>query len=421
MKHVFGFLAAYWNRIRLFNRNIRLLLISQLISGVGISFYFLFFNLYLKTAGFDNKAIGNIQALTLIAAVLAALPAGYLAGRYSQKRILIIAQISAIVFFVAAMATLNMALFLPMIFAAFACETFIRVVYGPFIMSNSGTTERTYIFSLTFIIMISGGVFGNVIGGTIKDMLNSFGVESLAGYRYIIMGGMLAGLAGTIPLFFIRPAKHEPGEPDRKIKLSGFAGWNWKFFAKASIPSGLVGIGAGMIVQFINLYFRDIFNSSDGAIGFYMALQSVTMAAGVLIAPVLSEKLGKVNTIVLTQCVSIPFILVLALTTDIRLAVAAFIMRSVLMNMGSPISNTLLIEMCRKEEQGMLNAFLSITWSLSWAISAWVFGTVLKGNYILSFYIAVGLYSLSAIFFYIFFRKSEEGTVACKSDAGLSA
>lgn len=412
MKPVLKFLTGYWQRIRLFSRNIRLLLISQLISGIGISFYFLFFNLYLKSADLDNQAIGKIQALTLMASVIAALPAGYLAGRFSHKAILILGQIGAIVFFLGALATLRLEIFLPLIFGAFACETFIRVVYGPFIMSNSGPAERTYIFSITFIIMISGGIFGNLIGGSLKDALNNWGVESLLGYRYIIMAGMLAGLLGLIPLWMIKTPRPEPGQEPKRLRLSGFAKWDWKFFAMASISSGLVGIGAGLIVQFINLYFRDTFNSSDRNIGLYMALQSLAMAVGILAAPALAEKFGKVRTIVLTQIASVPFIFILALTADIRLAVFAFILRSALMNMSGPVSNAMLIEMCKKEEQGRLNAFLSVTWNLSWAVAAWLFGSALKGGYTESFYIAIGLYSLSAILFYVFFRNAPKNT-AC--------
>jgi len=410
---MFHLFRDYYTRIKGFSKNIRLFILAEIFIGIGMIFWFLLFNLYLQDGGYDKKSISDILLISNIAAVIFALPAGYFSGRYNHKMMLITSRISATLFFLFALSTLDKMSLGSLMFLAFASATFMGVVTGPFVMVNSARNERTYIFSINFIINLGGGVIGNILAGLIKEAIASYGVPSVMAYRYTMMSGVALSAIGIIPLFFIKTGKTAEST-DEPIKLSQIRNWKWGFFAKAVIPSTLIGVGAGLIVQFLNLYFKDMFNSSDSSIGFYMSWQSITMALGVLIAPLIAEKLGKVNTIVLSELASIPFMLVLALTKNLELAVFAFVVRASLMNMAIPISNAFILELCKKEEQGILNALYTMNWSICWAFSAYLFGHIFKGNYPLTFFIAIGLYFASSILFYIFFRKSEGKGEVCE-------
>ena len=48
---ILGFLSTYWSRVRLFSGNIRLFLRGDAFIGVGMTFWMLLFNLYLKEFG----------------------------------------------------------------------------------------------------------------------------------------------------------------------------------------------------------------------------------------------------------------------------------------------------------------------------------------------------------------------------------
>lgn len=411
MRNPFGYISRftseYYQRLKSFNKNIRLFILYGLLAYMGVIFWGLLFTLYLQEAGYDKKSIGDVLMVSNIAMALFALPAGYLVGRYNPKRILVLAAICSALAFIGTLSTLDKPSILVMVFLEATMGTFIGVVSGPFIMNNSTATERTYIFSISFIIMQGGGLLGNIIAGAVKDVMTQYGVPSLLAYRYTILSGVLLSVVGIIPLLYITASGFRKTE-EKSICLSEITKWNWRLFLKATIPPTLISIGAGLIVQFMNLYFKDTFKSSDSSIGFYMSLGAISMAVGGLIAPILAEKIGKVNTIVGTELVSIPFMIVLALTRNIELAVVAFVLRATLMNMGSPISSTLTLELCRKEEQGILNALSMTTWSASWALSAWLFGQVFKGNYTVCFFVAVVLYFIAAILYYLFFHKEEK-------------
>lgn len=414
MSKIKRFFSNYASRLRMFSRNIRLLLLGETFVGVGMTFWFLLFNLYLRKlgggmgmAGEDlSRFIGHTTAVGQIAAAALALPAGYLAGRVNQKSLLIVSHCLSSFAFIGALFSPQPVSMYPLLIIAFGLSVFIWVVTGPFTMANTTGKERTYVFSFAFTLRLAGGVVGNIVAGYLKELAAGAGVPEVTAYRYTILGGIVFGLLGIIPFLLIRSPKAPPREAD-KLNLKSWRSFDWALFAKALFPTALLGTGAGLIVQFMNLYLKDTFPFlSDARIGFFLSLQFGTMAFGILLAPVLAERFGKVRTIVGTQLASIPFMLALALTKQLWLAVLALVVRASLMNMSGPVSNTLILELCRKREQGLLMALFSMNWTLAWAFAAVLYGRM-EGNYTLMFLTAVGLYLASTSLYYMFFRGAE--------------
>lgn len=408
-----SFLSNYLSRMQMFNRNIRLLLLGDVFIGLGMTFWMLLFNLYLKEFGADlgmslretSMFIGKTTAIGQFAAALFAIPAGYLAGRMNNKLLLIAAHALSSFAFMGAIVSPEPISLHTLLFAGMGFGVFIWVVTGPFTMANTGPKERTYVFSFAFTLRLVGGIAGNIIAGHLKDLACGAGIAQILAYRYTILGGIFFSLLAVVPFFFIQTPKHRQGG---MLSLKGWRRWDWVLFAKALLPTFLLAIGAGLIVQFMNLYLKDTFPGLlDSQIGFFLSMQSLTMVFGMLLAPALAERYGKIRTIVYTQLASIPFMLLLALTGNLWLAVAALVVRASLMNMSGPVSNTLVLELCRKEEQGVLSALFTMNWNFSWAVSAIIYG-YMRGNYRLMFFIAIGLYISSTLLYYAFFKDAED-------------
>jgi len=66
-----------------------------------------------------------------------------------------------------------------------------------------------------------------------------------------------------------------------------------------------------MIMPFMNVFFRNVHHLSDASIGVLFAWGSLAMGVGLLLAPVLAEKFGKIQVVVATQGLSIPFLALL--------------------------------------------------------------------------------------------------------------
>jgi len=399
--HLVGF---YLSRIRMFNENVRLFIAGQFLAGFGMAFWSLLFNLYLQELGLTKDRIGITLAIANFATAIIALPAGIYISRHSQKLTLIFSQLLFPLLAGTAIFLVGPS-FLILLFLAYGFATFMRVIAGPFIMANTTHKERTYVFSVYFITTVIGGVLGNLMGGSLQQLFRRVGIEAVVGYRWAILVGIFLIVLAIVPYFFIKEENRI--EKPARFHLRDMAAWNWPLFIRALIPSVLVSIGAGIVLQFVNLYFKDTFHLPDSAIGSYMSLQAFAMAAGAVIVPSLAERFGKVTTIVGTQLLSIPFMLVLAFTGDIHIAIIALTIRSGLMNMANPVSNTLLFELCKPTEQAVINSLLIMFSGLAWSISSLAFGRFLKGNYSESFIVAVVLYFISSLLYYYFFRSVE--------------
>jgi predicted MFS family arabinose efflux permease len=169
-----------------------------------------------------------------------------------------------------------------------------------------------------------------------------------------------------------------------------------------------VGLGAGLVIPFLNLFFRDRFAQPPDKITFFYFLSHVAMLVGIIGAPVLAKKIGLVRTVVVTQLASIPFMLILSFSNSLPLVLAAFILRAGLMNIGVPIITNLGMELSHKTEQGLVNALLMTAWTSSWMVSAALGGLLIEHyGYTFTINITISIYVFSSIVFYFLFKNAE--------------
>jgi MFS family permease len=399
------FFRSYVGRIVGFERNIRLFILGQFLVGLGMTLWGLFFNLFMDARGFDKGTIGTTLALSNLAIALFAIPAGVMAIRGNPGTLLLRSQFFSWAFYLLAMLYPDPGWLQCFVFLANGFSAFTRVVAGPLILRFSSAGQRTYIFSVNFVVGYLGGILGNGLAGPFKRWIVHAHFSPDEAYRFAIIGGLAFALSGLVPFALMKSCKGTvPAREQGLSILRSLRTLNWSLFARTIIPSSLISVGAGLIVQFMNLYLKDVFSISDDLIGLLMSVQAVTMACGVLLSPVLAERLGRVNTVVATQLLSLPFMIALGITKTLWVAALCFVLRAALMNMASPVANALTLELAKPEEQGLLNAFSTVAWSLSWALAALVYGHVLKGNYAFSFYLASVLYLLSSFLYFLFFR-----------------
>jgi len=404
----FGSIAEYFARVRSFSRNARLYLLVAFLIGYNFSVFNLMFNLYMKEVGYLEGQIGLINSWRAFGMTLIAIPAAILISRMRLKPNLLVFSILFAVFSFGLIETGN--LIAMGAFAAFAgmSHAFFRVAAGPFYMRNSTIHERTHLFSFSFAMHILAGIIGSFIAGQSVTFFEGLTDSSALAYKYTLFVAIGISLLSIIPILMIKASDPSPEESLLKLSLDQLRR-RGKFYFQITFSNFLVGLGAGLIIPFLNLYFRDRFSLSAERISFYYILMSVGMVAGTLAGPLLTPRLGLIRTIVLTQVVSIPFMLTLAYTNSLYLAVPAFVFRAGLMNMGVPIGNNFGMELSEKQERALVNALLMIAWTSSWMISVALGGYLIERyGYTLVLNISAGLYVLSSLVYYRFFSRVEQ-------------
>jgi predicted MFS family arabinose efflux permease len=329
-----------------------------------------------------------------------------LVSRRSARMLLVISSLGAAVGFAAQ----TVAMDVPMILLA-SCSTGAlmavgRVIGAPFLMNHSSQAERTHVFSLSFAAMLGSGLITHFAAGSLHNVLSGATGDSLLAYRWVLLMGSSCALIGAFA--FSRVPTGVVGQRAPRLPFREF--WNTKgrLLFKLTFPFFLVGMGAGLIIPFLNLYFRDRFGLTTQTIGVYYGLVMASMILGVMIGPELARRFGMIKTIVFTEWASIPFMVILAFTGNLPLATMAFFMRGALMNLGVPIANNYMMERVGMTDRALVNSWSMIAWSLSWAVTTGIGGLMIEhGGYTLPLLLACGLYLASSGLYFYYFRSCE--------------
>jgi len=249
-------------------------------------------------------------------------------------------------------------------------------------------------------------VVGVAGGGWLAGFLGNRLHSDVLGLRITLLAAVGLLLLAVIPYAFIHSPPPDRGEA-RRFRLRGYP--NPRLLGKLALPAFMVGCGAGLVIPFLNLYFRDRFALDPPAIGRVFAVAQGITALGFILGPVMARRMGLVRAVVTTELLSIPFFLTLAFTYRLEVAVFAFWMRGALMNMNQPISRNFAMEVVGAEQQPIANSVLEMSWNLSWMISAQVGGWLIdRHGFALPMLVTVVLYFSASNLYFRFFRHYEQ-------------
>jgi predicted MFS family arabinose efflux permease len=178
---------------------------------------------------------------------------------------------------------------------------------------------------------------------------------------------------------------------------------------KLATPNFLIGIGAAILIPYMNVFFKDRFAISDGWLGILFSLSSLSISLGTLVGPRLATRLGgKIRTVALTQLSSVIFMLMLGFVPSLWIAGFAFLMRAALMNMSTPLYSAFCMEQTPEHQQGLASSVLNIAWQIGWSVGPYVSGVVQEQYGFSPLFIATTcLYLVAIVVMWRFFRDAE--------------
>jgi MFS family permease len=297
-------------------------------------------------------------------------------------------------------------------FGSGAFMAFIQVSMIPWLAENSNEKERVHLFSFHFAVMMAANVIGNLTGGLLSDFLSLIGFDSLTSLRITLFLGSFFYFTGLIPIFLMKEAAIQQKKKllDKEV-LKG-KGRQWKLVFLFVGAQLIIGIGSGLVVPYLNLYFADRFQTSHSAIGIILSLGQGATAIAMIIGPAVVNKLGEVKAVVILQLLSLPFLILTGITTNLYLAVFGFLFRQALMNAGNPIQMALMMKKVPDDKKGIANSLSQMAFSFGWATMGPVSTYIVAAygsywGYSIVFAITGGIYFIGAIYFFTVFREKE--------------
>ena len=397
----------YLARVRAFSRNARLYLVSTSLSGFLFGIQYLFFNLYVLSLGYDQAFVGLLASVPALVTGATALPIGLFLRRIGYRRGLLIGMAFQT-------AALGGWAFLPgpvplvtasVLSGLGGALTQISVL--PFLVVSSSEKERTHLFGVQFALSTLFGVAGSLAGGALPRLLSSalrIPAEGAAAYRAMLLAAMGLAALALLPLSLIRGGGTAPAT-GKAGKLGSQAG----IVGRLVLIQLCVGLGAGVLMPFVNVFYKIRFHVSDPLLGALFAAASLCIGLGSVAVPFLAERLGKVRTMVLMQALSIPFLVLMGFAPLLALSATGYLVRTALMNLGAPIFNAFAMGAVPECARAVASGLLVLGWNAGWGLSAWMSGRVqMAFGFSPLFLMTASLYSISILMMYFFFRRTQD-------------
>lgn len=418
-----------FQQYRHFQRNARLYLLSNAMSGMTMGIFQVLYNLYLTSLGYRADFVGAVIFVATAGAGLAIIPVGLCVDRWSGKWLLIGSSLLIGLVGVGAILFRQPGPLLVSAFLTGVVTACLLVINAPFLTRNSQPAERPDLFSLNIVLTQITLVAGEILGGALPlwfmhsawlmaplpAWLNWL-LASQAQPRSYQLAMLVAGLIAIpsfLPLFLLREEPRQARSPEAQSSpVQRFPWRTWRSSAQAwtrpaflytllfspffilTLVQTLTGLGAGLFIPYFNLFFVDHLKASSALFGLIDGIANGLLALTTLLAPWLARKIGRVNSIVLTRLSSLPLMLAIGLTGSLSLAAALYPLREGLMDMSAGVLLVFSMEEVAEQHRGIANSIYQTAYQVAWAITSSLGGLIIVST-------GYGLLFVGAAFCYL--------------------
>ena len=370
--------------------------------AAGLGFYEVAIAVFLPLEGLAITDVGAILTTFGLAAVACSIPFSILSDRYGRKMLMFVGALLSMPVTIIPGLTSNFFILEISALVGGAAEAMYISTWNAYLADATPVHARTVTFSLSFVVFtMSAG-----LGSFLPAIFPLLPLDFLEAHRIAFVALGLLGLLTPLAVFRwgieIKPTRSRRGILPRK---------SLRILAKFSTANLMVALGAGLIIPLIPTWFYLRFSVTDAFSGPVVAVSSILMGLAAIASPSIAKRTGLVVGIVVTQLASTLFLLATPFSPTASIAALVYVIRSMLMNMSSPLLDSLLMNLVAQDERATASALNAVVWRVPNAASTVLGAAVLSaGNLNLPFYLCTILYVASITLFYTLFRRVEQKT-----------
>ncbi len=364
---------AYLARVQSFPPDARLFLVTTVVGGFAGSISGLYFNLYLRALGYGQDLMGTLVAIPAFVTMTLALPLGLVVGRLGYKRAFLMGgglqAVASLVYYLVPQRPVLLAAAL----VGGVGGTLGGVVGAPFLAEAARDKERSFLFWLQAGLGVLAGTAGSALAGFLPKLLGqALGLpsEGVATYRAVLLLAFGLSLIGSIPLLFLRA-----GGPRRPPRWSEVV-QHKALVVRLSAVQFSIGLGAGLVIPFVNIFFKLKFGAPDPLLGLVFAINALLIGVGNFAAPVLAHRIGRGPAVIWPQAASLPFLFLWGYAPTLAFSALGYLVRTPLMNLAGPVFSVMVMEIVPPNFRSGINGVLMVSWNGGWALGALISGYV---------------------------------------------
>lgn len=353
------------------------------------------FAIYLKRAGLSEVVVGDVEGALAIGSAITCLALPPLVTRVGYRPLIIVASLAL------GLSRLGQAI-VPGAMAIVALgllygvgEGSMQTISTAFLAENAPARARTHLFTVDYTLRVGSMFVGALMGGFLPDLLGRGGLGELPAYRVTIAIGALLMAGSLVPALHIERSRPAVQAVSYLASIRAFTSWGR--LGRLLVPETLISFGAGLSMPFVALFLNHRLGASVDQVGMIQAASSIGMAAAAFGAPLLSRRLGLVGTVVTTELLSLPFLVLVPLATGLPTAAALLLVRGILMNMSWPVYNQLATEGVPWADRPLVVGWVRFGWSIAWFGGSVIGGRLMTISYTLPWYLTAAFYATGAL------------------------
>jgi MFS family permease len=387
-------------------REAKYLIYSAALPFVAYGMFYTDLSYFLTSVqGLSIPLMGLIVTVMGVTTFAASIPLGVAADKYGRKRLHIIGNVMASAIIAVFALTTNVAFLLIAAVIEGVAEAAFAASANALLAEKAEEKRRTSAYSLFGFVQSIAFGFGSLIIPLVM-VFEGIGFTNREGHVLLYLILAILSLSSTLFMFKI-------SEP-RRVKRHGVS-WRNLLPHKSKDPlvkyvlaSGLIAFGAGMVVPLMTAWMGLQYGISDAISGPILGFAALVTGFATLAGPSLAKRIGLVQAITVTQGFSTVFMFAVPLSPGYVSAGFTYSVRSFLMNMSTPLEQSMIMGIVVEDERGAASGINSALWSLPNALSSFV-GAFLMGMGFLSapIFLSGIFYVTSIALFWYFFRKTK--------------
>ncbi len=365
--------------------------------------------------GLSDVTMGIIVTLMGVSTFAASIPLGMVADRYGRKKVLILGNIAASATLAVFALTTNPAILAVAAILEGISEGASSAATSALLAEKCDATQRTSVFSLFgFAQGVAFGAGAFAIPAIVIFQFMGFGDRESHILLYVALA--ILSLASTSLMLGITESRTLPIKS--KFTISSILPRKSRVvLAKYILTGATIAFGAGLIIPLMTRWMHLQYGVADDVSGPILGAASLVIGVATLASPYIAKKVGLVKAVVVTQSASTLFMFLTPLSPSFYLASMVYTVRAFLMNMSSPLEQSMIMGLVATEERGVASGTSTALWRLPNALSsfigAWMLGL---GLLALPFFVGTAFYLVSVVMFWFFFKRTRLPEEESKSD-----
>jgi MFS family permease len=390
------------------SKQARYLIYQSILPAIAFGMFYTDISYFLTTVqGLSYQFMGLVVTVMGVSTFIACIPLGIASDRYGRKKMLIVGTLIAGVTMAVFALTAEPTFLLAAAVFEGVSEAALSASSGALMAEKAEGSQRNSAFALfSFAQSIAYGIGSLAIPGIVIFEILGFSNKSSHALLFITLG--MLSIVSIFMLAKVNEFKRTKRTDNKETKPKIVSKESRGILAKYVLTSAIIALGAGMVVPLMTAWFHLQYGISDAISGPILGVTSIVIGVVTLAAPSLAKRIGLVKAIVVTQAASTVFMIATPLSSSYIIASSVYMMRAFLMNMASPLSQSMIMGLVDEGERGAASGVNAALWRLPNALSTFIGAYLMSmGLLALPFFLAGILYSVSIALFWRFFRRTK--------------